>query len=955
MRNKYSHITLSVIAIISLAGCGGGGGSSAPAPMINIGHVQPLNNQLNNNQQADHILLKPIQPLDKPLNHFPSQPSPTLKTYNIYRQEQILSSKLEDLKKDEDFKQKVAIIDSEFTMDDIFKDGQGKLRVKTPQGGSAGKENHFLNSHGTFVLGIFITNNKDSNVLIQSASINDADMSVTNSMFDDMYKEGARVFNNSYGNVSDKEQGTNMYDFVGNKPETDSVFVFAAGNQGVWKDNTANYASPQSLYPLLNDNARNGWIAVAAVTNDDDTKLAEYSSKIGEKAKNWGITAKGDQSVKFSNRVVSLSGGTSFATPVVTAAVTNVWNKFPWMSNHLATITVLSTANKPGTKEQTQNPDKDFGWGVLNQERALKGPGRFDKRLLTNKDQDDSLVVDFDHREYQNKDKLTWSNDIAGDAGIIKRGTGTLYLSGKNTYSGNTKIQNGTLSFSGSLKNSKVIIEDRGTFEAKSSNDMVSVSGVDKNSYIFENKGSLNIYGKGLKIDGDYKGSQNSRIVIDIHKSNLEVAGKMDMGGSRILADIENVNEVPQLSENIKKIISANSIQNYNGVYNISDRISTLIKITGLNVSDKDISVKYQRENVAKALEKYTTLSASVLNASKNLDELLNELANNPSASLTTPALTLFTMQAPALIRAVESMSAEIHSSSLNTVMLINKVFNRAISDRVYNSILLADSGFWIDGVYTDAKISQTGYTGANVDIRGSQVGFDYKLDDRTTLGISLNQSLSKSKFDKYAGKNETKSIGASIYGGYEFNNFYIASRLGYIGSKNEVNREIIDSISRVKYNSQTHTLYTEIGKNFTLNEVNANIYFANEMNRIKRDGFSEKENFGITSGDKQYTSNSFLVGARTSIKSGKFDFMANINHIYIPNPKDFGFEANYTNSSTPIYIKGISEPRNLTFLGAGFDYEIYKNLVVNLKADKTFSKNRLKNSLIKLGFRFSI
>ncbi|WP_158005619.1 S8 family serine peptidase, partial [Campylobacter pinnipediorum] len=175
---------------------------------------------------------------------------------------------------------------------------------------------------------------------------------------------------------------------------------------------------------------------------------------------NWDIDLPADECENYSpNGCYKLIAGTSFSAPVVTAAVANVWTKFPWTDNHLVTMTILSSADKSGHKgEQTESPDETFGWGILNQDRALGGPGRLDKLLLTNKDEKRAVhglfTVNFDHRDYKDIRKLTWNNNMAGDAGIYKKGTGTLYLSGANTYTGDTWIQNGTIGIQGSLVNS---------------------------------------------------------------------------------------------------------------------------------------------------------------------------------------------------------------------------------------------------------------------------------------------------------------------------------------------------------------------------------------------------------------------------------------------------------------------------------------------------------------------
>ncbi|WP_273876911.1 autotransporter-associated beta strand repeat-containing protein, partial [Serratia marcescens] len=44
-----------------------------------------------------------------------------------------------------------------------------------------------------------------------------------------------------------------------------------------------------------------------------------------------------------------------------------------------------------------------------------------------------------------------WSNDITGHGGLTKQGIGTLVLTGNNTYSGPTLVNQGRLAINGSV------------------------------------------------------------------------------------------------------------------------------------------------------------------------------------------------------------------------------------------------------------------------------------------------------------------------------------------------------------------------------------------------------------------------------------------------------------------------------------------------------------------------
>lgn len=78
----------------------------------------------------------------------------------------------------------------------------------------------------------------------------------------------------------------------------------------------------------------------------------------------------------------------------------------------------------------------------------------------------DRVVVDQDRRSIGSADLQpfadfaaldTWSNDIDGDGGLTKRGSGRLVLTGTDTYAGATRIEEGTLEVAGSLSSSTTV------------------------------------------------------------------------------------------------------------------------------------------------------------------------------------------------------------------------------------------------------------------------------------------------------------------------------------------------------------------------------------------------------------------------------------------------------------------------------------------------------------------
>ena len=95
----------------------------------------------------------------------------------------------------------------------------------------------------------------------------------------------------------------------------------------------------------------------------------------------------------------------------------------------------MSEAN---LRNVTMFPDSTYGWGMLNEKRALKGPGAF---MDVTKYGDTSIF-----KANLPAGKVSYfDNDIYGNGGLEKLGAGTLHLTGNNSFSGGSTVTAGTL------------------------------------------------------------------------------------------------------------------------------------------------------------------------------------------------------------------------------------------------------------------------------------------------------------------------------------------------------------------------------------------------------------------------------------------------------------------------------------------------------------------------------
>lgn len=140
--------------------------------------------------------------------------------------------------------------------------------------------------------------------------------------------------------------------------QRDAIFVWAAGNDG------SSQSSALSALPVVMPELDGHFINVVAYDDVTGT-LADYSNACGITL-NWCITAPGTLSTGKT-----IAAGTSFAAPIVSAAIAILREAFPYMTASQITSLLFETARDLGA----DGVDPIYGHGMLDLERATRPVG----------------------------------------------------------------------------------------------------------------------------------------------------------------------------------------------------------------------------------------------------------------------------------------------------------------------------------------------------------------------------------------------------------------------------------------------------------------------------------------------------------------------------------------------------------------------------------------------------
>lgn len=265
----------------------------------------------------------------------------------------------------------------------------------THVGGTMVAKRDGVGMHGVaFGATLLSSNTNGTDQYVWSAN---ADYNYFKGAYGNLLAAGTRVINSSWGNTPPTERSSTtqeltlaylpmalrrtFMDAIAEVGQSGIVMVFAAGNSNSTQT-SANHPTPYASLPYFRPELEGGWLAAAAL--DPDGGLATFSNRCGV-AKWWCIAAPGgDIKSTHVNGSYETWSGTSMAAPHASGAVALVMERFPYMTGEQSLQVLLTTADQLGSNSATQTPEPIAGWGKINLERAMNGPGQLFGHFVPN-------------------------------------------------------------------------------------------------------------------------------------------------------------------------------------------------------------------------------------------------------------------------------------------------------------------------------------------------------------------------------------------------------------------------------------------------------------------------------------------------------------------------------------------------------------------------------------------
>ena len=587
----------------------------------------------------------------------------------------------------------------------------------------------------------------------------------------------------------------------------------------------------------------------------------------------------------YGSPIYKSSGGTSMAAPHVSGALGVILSRYPYMSADQARDVMLTTARqttlrkglegKPLERWETEQgvPSNVWGWGILDLGKAMFGPGQFLGNVKINLNQNDVWSNDISDKAIKARqvedqtEAATWAtrkaelqalmqnragataeekaeyqvglarevarNERAAQGyvgALTKNGSGTLTLTGNNSFTGAITVNEGQLSgLNQSLGSAQqVIVKQGATLEVLPKAEVTKPS---ENGFVTE---TLTSTAKTVTATVEKGG----RFLLNNGIANINATFA---DGSVLVPNKFDEEILPQLQQDPQKVVSVQGFGSFVGAENaVVETPRTYDFLTVKNESNANtLKVTVQKKALASAAT--TENEAAIANT-------LDAATNSPDYQNLVLGTEENARQAFARLSYDEDLAAQQHNV-LNGLLLRQQLAQPG----AVRAQLNAGTQIWTSGTFTHFSTDSLSSHAYN-----QLVGIDATIDTNKHLGVFVGSTQNSHKIDR---TSKDRAVHLGLTAEHRFN--VLTPKIGFIQSwgKHEQRAEFAQG---VKSHSQTQNVFAELaytglkGEHFAI-EPYAGVSYMHIKNK------------GVTKGEVQLKDNNrdlivTSVGLRPSI-----------------------------------------------------------------------------------------
>jgi autotransporter-associated beta strand protein len=378
-------------------------------------------------------------------------------------------------------------------------------------------------------------------------------------------------------------------------------------------------------------------------------------------------------------------------------------------------------------------------------------------------------------------------------ASLIKTGTGTLTLTGNNSFTGGTTVNQGLLVVNGSLASSV-------TLNGGSLGGSGSVAGLTANNATIapgNSIGTLTVSGNFVQNGGTYQVETNAQGQSD----RINVAGSATINGTAVQVLAQSGSYARQTTYTI---------------LNATGGVAGTYSSVSANFAFLTPTLSYDANNVYLTL--FQNQGAFAAGAQTSNQYAVGTVLDQANASATgdlydvLSALSVLSNEAgPAALNAISGQQyADFGTTNLQGASLFMNVVGQQMAAarggmgggsrqalaqvcEVEACEALSPWNAWASALGGLGAVAGNGNSSTlTYNFGGGAAGLDYRLDPSLLLGFGAGYAAGNQWVDSFMGRGWSDTVSVTVYGSFAHQDFYADALAGYAYSGNQMQRQIM-------------------------------------------------------------------------------------------------------------------------------------------------------------------